>query len=309
MQAALSISIPFFALIFLGTWLRHRKFLDEAATRTLSRFAFYVVMPPFVFLNIANEPVIEILNPGFVLRFEAATIIMFLLAWPVARLLGLNLKETGILGLNAAYSNYGYIGVPLSILAFGNEAALPMALILFADTVVLLTLTVLYVTLGEGNGRGLKNLMMVPRALIGNPLLIAATLGMLVSAIDLSFPAPIHRLLEMVSGAAAPVALVALGASLSLGVLQKAKGEITIISYMKLIVHPLLVTSFFVFWPGQEEIWIKTAILCACLPIAANVFVLSDHYGAYQDKSATAIMASTVLATLTVPIILYWLFL
>ena len=36
--------------------------------------------------------------------------------------------------------------------------------------------------------------------------------------------------------------------------------------------------------------------------------MLSSHYGAYQKISAAAIMASTLLATLTVPVVLYLLF-
>ena len=131
MQAALSITVPFFALILLGTFLRRQNFLDALTTNTLSRFAFYVVMPPLVYLTIASQPVGDILNPGFVVRYEIATILLFLLAYPLGKLLKLNVKESGILGLNRAYPNYGYIGVPLAILAFGDEAALPLALILF----------------------------------------------------------------------------------------------------------------------------------------------------------------------------------
>ncbi len=308
MQAALSISIPFFALIFLGAFLRRRQFLDALTTNTLSRFAFYVVMPPLVYLKIAEQPVAEILNPGFVLRYELATVLLFLLAFPIGKLLRLDLKQTGMFGLNSAYSNYGYIGVPLSIMAFGAEAALPLALILFADTVVLLTMTVIYIVLGEDNDRGWQNLRQIPATLLKNPLLLAAVLGMLSSGLSLQLPAALTILLEMLASAAAPVALVALGATLSLGVMKEARTDIAVISLLKLIVHPLLVAVLFLAWPGQEPVWIQTAILCACLPIAANVFVLSSHYGAYQKVSAAAIMASTLLATLTVPVVLYLLF-
>ena len=308
MQAALSITIPFFALIFLGTWLRRRLFLDALATSALSRFAFYVVMPPLVYLTIARQPVTDILNPGFVIRYEIATILLFVLAYPLGKILKLDLKQTGILGLNSAYSNYGYIGVPLAILAFGDEAALALALILFADTVVLLTMTVLYVVLGEDDGNAWKSLRKIPLTLAKNPLLLAAVLGMLTSASSLQLPEALLLFLQMLANAAAPVALVALGATLSLGVMNDSKTDIALISIVKLIIHPILVAGLFLLWPGQSLVWIQTAILCACLPIAANVFVLSEHYGAYQKVSANAIMASTLLATLTVPVVLYYLF-
>jgi len=187
----------------------------------------------------------------------------------------------------------------------GDEAALPLALILFADTVVLLTMTVICIVLGQDNDRGWQNLRQIPRTLVKNPLLLAAVLGMLTSWLSLPLPTPLLILLEMLASAAAPVALVALGATLSLGVMQAARIDIAAKSLMKLIVHPMLVAVLFLLWRGQQPVWIQTAILCACLPVAANVFVLSGHYGAYQKISATATMASTLAATLTVPEVLY----
>ena len=44
------------------------------------------------------------------------------------------------------------------------------------------------------------------------------------------------------------------------------------------------------------------------LPVAANVFMLANHYGAYTGRTASAILVSTVFASTTVPVFLYWLF-
>jgi malonate transporter len=89
---------------------------------------------------------------------------------------------------------------------------------------------------------------------------------------------------------------------------RAAAGEVTAISLLKLIVHPLLVAFFFLAIPGQDPLWIKVAILSSCLPVAANVFMLANHYGAYTGRTASAILVSTVFASTTVPIFLYWLF-
>ena len=48
--------------------------------------------------------------------------------------------------------------------------------------------------------------------------------------------------------------------------------------------------------------------MSACLPVAANVFMLSQVYGAYTGRTASTILVSTLLATLTVPVILYMMF-
>jgi predicted permease len=36
--------------------------------------------------------------------------------------------------------------------------------------------------------------------------------------------------------------------------------------------------------------------------------MLANHYGAYTGRSASAILVSTVFASITVPVFLYWLF-
>ena len=307
MLDVLNISIPFFALIFLGFGAHATGFIDAAGARTMSKFAFYVTLPPFMFLKItANDPA-AILNWGFILRYESSTILIYLTAALIAHLLfRLGRLESGIFGLNVAYPNYGYIGIPLAILAFGDEAALPMALILFADTIVLLTLTACFVS---GNGGGpVAAVKRISLTMIANPLVIAVLAGLLFSASGLILPKIPQQLGNLLAGAAAPVALFALGATLFGQPVRAAAAEVSTISVLKLILHPLLVALFFLGIPGQEPIWVKVAILSSCLPVAANVFMLANHYGAYTGRTASAILVSTALASATVPIILYWLF-
>ena len=147
----LNISIPFFALIFLGFGAHAIGFIDAAGARTMSRFAFYVTLPPYMFLKVSASKPSSILNWGFVWRYESGTIIMYLTAAAIGYwLFRLKRLESGIFGLNVAYPNYGYMGIPLAILAFGDAAALPMALILFADTIVLLALTSCFVAGNDG---------------------------------------------------------------------------------------------------------------------------------------------------------------
>ena len=72
----LNISIPFFALIFLGFGAHAIGFVDAAGARTMSRFAFYVTLPPYMFLKVSASEPSSILNWGFVWRYESGTIIM-----------------------------------------------------------------------------------------------------------------------------------------------------------------------------------------------------------------------------------------
>ena len=307
MLDVLNISIPFFALIFLGFGAHAVGFIDVAGARTMSKFAFYVTLPPFMFLKITASDPAAILNWGFIWRYESSTILIYLTAALIAQLLfRLGRLESGIFGLNVAYPNYGYMGIPLAILAFGDEAALPMALILFADTIVLLTLTACFVSGNEGGP--VAAIKRISFTMIANPLVIAVLAGLLFSASGLILPKIPQQFGTLLAGAAAPVALFALGATLFGQPVRAAAAEVSAISLLKLILHPLLVALFFLGLPGQEPLWVKVAILSSCLPVAANVFMLANHYGAYTGRTASAILMSTALASATVPIILYWLF-
>ena len=236
----LNISIPFFALIFLGFGAHAIGFIDAAGARTMSRFAFYVTLPPYMFLKVSASEPSSILNWGFVWRYESGTIIMYLTAAAIGYwLFRLKRLESGIFGLNVAYPNYGYMGIPLAILAFGDAAALPMALILFADTIVLLALTSCFVA---GNGGGVtESVKRIAITMVSNPLVLAVMAGLLFSASGLPLPQIPQQFGSLLAGAAAPVALFALGATLFGQPVRAAAGEVTAISLLKLIVHPLLV--------------------------------------------------------------------
>ena len=308
MSIVLSLTIPFFALIFLGMICRRVGFVGPADARTLSRFAFFVAMPVMVFVKIGAGNALEILNWGFIWRYELATVIIFVGAAFLARpLFRLTRLEGGMFGLNAAYPNYGYIGVPLAILAFGDAAALPMALILALDTVVLLVLTGYFVA-AEGGALG-QTVWRALKTVSRNPLLISAVLGLAFAATGLSLPPILNVLLNMLSDAAPPTALFALGATVYGQPIRRAFGELSAISLARLVIHPLMVAGFFLLLPGVDPLWVKTAILTACLPIAANAFVMSDHYGGYAGRTASAVFITTIIASATVPVTLYLLFL
>lgn len=306
MTQALSLSIPFFAVIFLGMGARAINIFDENAAKIISRFAFFIALPAFMFTSVANSDVSLFFNPGFLWRYELATIVIFLSsAWLAIVFFRLNIHEGGVLGLASAYPNYGYMGVPLAIMAFGPEAALPMALILLADTVVLLALVAVFVAPRQGHyGVVILNIL---RTMISNPLLVSVVVGVIFALFEITLPKVADGLVVMLSGAAAPTALFALGMTLYGQPIRNSVGEIGMITVFRLFAHPLLLMLIFFLFPGQDALWINVAILSACLPVAANVFMLAQHYQHYVGRAATSCLITTLLATLTVPVVLYLL--
>ena len=308
MLYVLQLTLPFFAIIGIGAFCRRIGFIEASAGSLMARFAFYVALPPFLFMKVAAAPVEQMLNLGFVIRYEIGTFVIFvgaaLIGGMLFRLAG---SERAIFGLNAAYSNYGYIGVPLVIMAFGEAAAVPSALILLADSIMLVVLTAGFAALTPSVKllTSLKNTLL---ALMQNPLLISVVGGFFWALFSLPVPVVIENLFTMLAGAAAPAALFALGITLAGQSLSSGLPEVMCLSLFKLIVHPLLLAVLFLGWPGIDPLWVQVAILAGCLPIAANVYAMSEYYRAYTGRTAAAILLSTVVASASVPAVLFWLF-
>tara|TARA_B100000029_G_C17433007_1_gene908585 strand:- start:193 stop:1140 length:948 start_codon:yes stop_codon:yes gene_type:complete len=310
MQQVLEITAPFFALIFLGTILRSINFLDHEKTSFLSRFAFYILMPTMLFSNIAKTSPTNSFNFNFLVSYEAVTIFLIIIAALLGTFFNKDLSRSTMIGLNISYPNYGYIGIPMCLMAFGAEAAIPLAFILLADTIVLLTFSSFFLALSNQK-KSVSNISTIcynlVKSIVSQPLLISVCLGMVVSQFEIKITETVSVLIDTLAGGAAPVALIALGASITFKYPSHHELELIVISIGKLILHPCLIILVFFLWPTEVPVWAQTAILCASLPVAANVFVLAGYHGVFKQESANSIVLTTILSTFTVPIILYFI--
>ena len=314
MADILALTIPFFSIILLGSVTRLKGWFSAADGRMISRYVFFVVLPPFMFVAITARPLNDIFNPEFTLRYELVTLTLFGLAFIVGRyLLKLSRKEASLFSLNASYPNYGYIGVPLALLAFGEDAAVPMAVILVVNNAVLVLLVALFITDETSGGAG-STFVKTMASLVKNPLLMSVVVAMGFSASGLTMPEMPALFLDLLAGAAAPTALFALGIALVGQPVRAAWGELGALALFKLFMHPLMMALVFLGWPAIgpypfDPLWIKIALIFSCLPVAANVFNLAEFYGVYSGRTATSIMLSTLIASVSVPAMMYMIFL
>ena len=306
MTDVLNLTIPMFSLIGIGYLLKKIQFMSEQDGTVLSKFAFYILLPPLMFTSILSGDASKSLNIKFIFSYEIITISIFILTYLLGLLIKLKTMEKAIFGLNAAYPNYGYIGVPLCILAFGAEAAIPLALILLADTFVLLT-TLIFYKLTETRKTSLQELSKeIVQRFIYNPLMMSVFVAFVFSVADIKIVTAIDRTLSIVAASATAVALIALGVSLNVTSIKNQKSVLFFITVIKLIVHPILIFIIFQFQNSIDPIWIKTAIVCASLPVAANVFVLANYYKNFESESAAAITVTTIVSSITVTVVLLY---
>ena len=302
MLTTLFVVLPVFALIFSGWGAFKLKILGPHAIAELNRFVVYLALPALLFDIMANTNGSELWQPGFIAVFLLSSAIAFALPF-VVRLRGkLPLADTALDGLNAAYPNTGYMGIPLSMIAFGSGVLAATTISIIITVCVTFAFAIVLIEIGlQTEKKPLRLIWKVMRSLIRNPLLVAPALGAAASFLGLTIPAPAETFLKMLGAAASPCALVALGLFLAQPrkIERESVNAIAFLVAVKLIVQPLATWLLAVYVFGLPPLLAQSAALLAALPTGTGPFMLAEHYRREATITSNVILYSTVLSILT----------
>ncbi len=298
-------TLPFFAIIGLGYWAGRTRFFTEEATAYLTKFVFFFPLSAMIFRFAANLSFAEVFDPNLILGYLAGTVAVYLVATAVAALRGLDVPTAAVEAQCAAIGNVGFLGLPMMAILFGEASIGPMMVVLSVDLVVFSSLIVILINAGRGAGLGLQTLKLVALGLLRNPMIVAIVAGLAWSASTQPIPAPVNDFLSILGGAATPGALFAIGASLA----SKSAERIEVaawLSFAKLVLHPALVAIGVLWLVPVDAFAASVAIAAASLPVAGNVYMLAQHYNVAPHRVSAAILISTAISILTVPLAIAW---
>jgi malonate transporter len=306
LEAILNTALPFFALIFCGYGAGRLNLLSAASIAGVNAFVFYFALPTFLFNLMATSPIGEVPIGSFVAAYLGTGLVVFAVAALLGRaLFGARPGEAAVQGAAAVLGNTGYMGLPLVAAAFGKGAAIPLAIGLTLEATVLIPLTIILIEAEKGLGSGLARLLAsVAAAMARNPLIISIFAGALFSATGLGLPTPVENFTDLLGSAAGPCALFALGATLAAQRLSSGIGEVSYMSFFKLLVHPAAMWFATTRLFDVDPLWATVAILGASLPVAANVFIVAKQYDTYVERASSAILLSTIVSVVTVSALL-----
>lgn len=305
MQAVGSVALPFFAVVASGYLAARSGLLPRAAVSGINVFVFYFALPALLVVSIAASPVREILDPTLLLAWLLPSLLLFVLGFFIMRRgFRATRSEAAVQALAGVFSNVGFMGLPLVVLALGSAAILPAVVVVLADTVIMIAIATMLIE-SERNARAgiVSALATVLSGVARNPVIIASLAGLLLAAFEISFPAPVDAYLQLLGDAAAPAALFALGAALAVGGNARGAGSTAVLLTLKLLIHPLLVLLLGL-WLQLPALWLAVLVIQASLPIAVNVYVLAQRYEVAVDQMSAAIFLSTVISIVTVSFVL-----
>jgi len=298
-------TLPFFLIIGLGYGAGRSGFFPAEATAWLTRFVFYFALSAMLFRFAANLSFAQVFDLNFVLAYLLGTGAIYLLATLVAVFRGLKIEVAAVEAQCAVIGNVGFLGVPMLVLLMGEAAVGPVMQVLAVDLIVFGSLIVILIT-GSRDGRmRIGVLRTVGIGLLKNPMIVSIVLGLTWSAFALPIPVPMNDFLSLLGGAATPGALFAIGASLA-GKSAERPFVAGWLSLCKLVLHPAAVAMSALLIFQIEPYAAAVMIATASLPVAGNVYILAQHYGVAPQRVSASILISTVVAVLTVSLVVGW---
>jgi len=296
-------AFPVFALVGCGVLAGRFRLINPESSEALNRFVYAFSLPALLFVAVYRGSLDEILSGTFLLAVVAATLVTALVGFSLSHYVWKTpAAESVMRGLNASFANTGYLGIPLVTVAYGEKAALPAALATVATNIVSFAAAIACLEmLANPRGGG------AARAIAGvarSPLIWPIGLAVLAVWLQLKVPLPVERFLTLLSAAAGPCALFAIGLFVSQLSIREGFAASWPTTALKLVLHPALMAVLAYGLLPLDPLWAKVAVVCASLPLGATAFVLAQRYKLLEAETSTGAVLSTAVSVLTVSIVM-----
>ena len=310
MQVILNSLIPIFAVIGLGIVLRRREFLDEAATQSFNRFAYYFGLPLFLFSKLSNVDAAGGLANRYTFTLLLTTVIAMICGWLVATITGMEFASRGAFVQASLRGNLAFMGLPLvNLLISDLEAAQRdpiMAAVLFslAPVIIFFNLaSVAILAIYNEDTESNFSWARVVRNVVSNPILLACLAGLIWQKLEWQVPLAIDRTCQIVGVSAFPMALVGIGSQLA---------SISITSQLRLPIASTLIKCILcaaVCWAiatliGLDGAERQVLVILAAMPTAVSSYVLAEQMNSDADLAASSVVVSTAASMLTLTVLL-----
>lgn len=308
MLTVLGITFPIFAMVALGYALVSRGVFRPEDMKTFGKWALNIALPALVFHAVASRPVTEVFNltyMGIYLSGALITIAIGFLWFSATQ----DPARRGVAVMGTACSNSGFVGYPLMLVLFPDQAGLILAFNMLVENIVIIPLVLVVMELGKPRreGRLLRKIADVFLGLVKRPLVIGIALGLAVSLSGLTLPGPVERLVTLVSASAAALALLVIGGSL-VGLPMKGNRALAgQIVFGKLFVMPAATALVLAALAGLgitlPSDLATAVILTAALPMIAVYSAFAQEAG-HAGLASLAQVGATTLSFVTLNLLL-----
>jgi len=289
-----NVVLPVFLVAAIGFVFAKRM---RPPIAPFNQASLYVLMPSLIFLSLLqvdfrSEEPLRITAFGFLLA-----IAMLVIALVVIRLARVDRVTGSALMLTAAFPNLGNYGLPVVLLAFGNDGLAVGTLLLAIQSLYALTLAVFIASSGTSPiGRSAIEVFRQPITYA-----VVAALAMNLARIEL--PQFLHAALTLPAQASIPLMLLVLGMNFANTTSVDRPGLVALAVFTRLIIGALvgwaLVSAL-----GIGGVARDVLIVGSAMPAAVFTILTATQFDARPRFVSDVVVASTLVSIVTVTAVL-----
>lgn len=289
-----NVILPVLIVAGAGAGLKRWRGLSVAP---FSQTMLYLLSPALVVDSLLNaELPVDVSGRviGAVVLMTASLVVVVAMT---SRVLGHDRPMRSGFILSTAFPNAGNVGLPVVLLAFG-EQGLAIAVIIFATQSILGWSLGVFVAARSHHG-GLAPLKQTLKL----PIVWAIVVALFLRATGLSPPSFLAEPIHMLGQAAIPVMLLVLGFQLEKGVVGErwlSMGAALAVRLIGSVFVAYLVSVLF----GLKDVAQQTFIVVAAMPTAVFTTILAMEFDAAPRFVSSMVICSTLLSFLTLTVLI-----
>ena len=285
-----------FLYMGIGFLMYKKKLITKDGSKEFAHLLLFIILPA-VILNSFIEGQ-ENQNVKVFIASMIAGIVLLLLAMLISEIC---FKKDGIANFSAAFSNAGFMGIPLIVALIGSKSVIYIA----GMTAFLNILQWFYGQRILEDKKFEKKLDV--KTIMFNPLVLRFLVGLCLLFTKINIPSILKITIEKTASLNAPIAMIIMGiymAQTEIGRLFKEKKlyAITLIRLIGIPVCSIVVLKYFPFLTLDVK---KALLIAAAAPVGANVAVYAQKLGKDYGYAVRAVCISTLFSIISMPVCIY----
>lgn len=291
--------LKLFLLLVLGFVLFKCHIFNEYTNKKISALIVNVASPMLIISSIAG---VEGSNKSIVFLMIGAGILMYIgfiiLGKIINRLFPFPKKDWPVYECMVVFANTGFMGYPVLLDVFGQEAVFYASLIHMAFNFFVYTYAIMCLTKGDDSEFKLNFKQLL------TPGIILIFVGIFIYLFDIQLPSVLMDTINSVGSLTAPLSMMMIGSSLAVYPIKDSFTDWRsyVFAFVRLMIVPF-VTMIMCRLLHIDAYYANITIITNAMPVGSMVLMLATQYNANVKIVTRNIVVSTLLSVITIPIV------
>ena len=291
--------LKLFLLLILGFVLFKCHIFDEYTNKKISALIVNVASPMLIISSIAG---VEGINKSIVFLMIGAGILMYIgfiiLGKIINRIFPFPKKDWPVYECMVVFANTGFMGYPVLLDVFGQEAVFYASLIHMAFNFFVYTYAIMCLTKGDDSEFKLNFKQLL------TPGIILIFVGIFIYLFDIQLPSVLMDTINSVGSLTAPLSMMMIGSSLAVYPIKDSFTDWRsyVFAFVRLMIVPF-VTMIMCRLLHIDAYYANITIITNAMPVGSMVLMLATQYNANVKIVTRNIVVSTLLSVITIPIV------